>query len=522
MSGGQRVKLSRLLETIPDVAQNRHGDPDIGSVHYRSQEVKPGGLFVAVKGFKTDGHDYIDDAVARGAAAILAQKPVKTPGILVQTENTRKALAAISSVFYGRPSETLRTIAVTGTNGKTTTAFLIEGILAQAGFDVGVIGTINYRYSGKTFDNPVTTPESLDLQRILADMKAHGITHVVMEVSSHGIDLFRIHGCWFDAGVFTNLSQDHLDYHKTMDQYWACKKKLFTEILTSGPKKQQAFAAINADDKRGSGLLSTLPIPVLSFGRSPENMIRAETVHHSTAGTIGRISTPAGALEYRSPLVGGHNIENILAAVSVGIGLKLPVDTVKSGIERVKFIPGRLQPVENSAGRNVYVDYAHTPAALEHTLLSLASLSNGKMICVFGCGGDRDKEKRSIMGEIAAKLCDLTVVTSDNPRSEPPMEIIDQVVRGVKNFSIRQYARSELSNGFKDKGFIVEPDRQQAIRLGIMASRGGDTVLVAGKGHETYQIIGSDSFPFNDTAEAAAALESYAAISNKGIEELGD
>lgn len=506
------MKLSKVLKSVPDAAQDRPGDPDIGSIHYRSQEVNPGGLFVAVKGFSADGHDYIDDATARGAAVVLAQKPVKTDAILIQTKNTRKALASVSSAFYGHPSESLYLIGITGTNGKTTTTYLIEGILAEAGLNVGIIGTINYRYAGKSFGNPVTTPESLDLQRILADMKTAGMSHVVMEVSSHGIDLFRVHACQFNAGVFINLSQDHLDYHQTMDHYWSCKKKLFTEILATGPKRKRAFAAVNADDKRGRALLKHLSMPVLSFGVAPENAVRAEVVRPSPEGTSGLISTPAGAFEFQSPLVGGHNIENLLAAASVGVGLQIPTGTIKKGIESVRFIPGRLQPVENKAGRHVYVDYAHTPEALEKALASLASLSSGRLICVFGCGGDRDKGKRPLMGEIAAKQCDLTVVTSDNPRSEPPLEIIEQVVRGVQKLPVRQYERSELSNGFKAKGFIVESDRQQAIRLAVSASHRGDTVLVAGKGHETVQIIGRDKLPFNDTVEAAAALEAYAGI----------
>jgi UDP-N-acetylmuramoyl-L-alanyl-D-glutamate--2,6-diaminopimelate ligase/murE/murF fusion protein len=482
-------------------------DPEIHSIHYKAQEVKPDGLFVAIRGFIADGHDFIDDALERGASVIVAQKTVDKPSIIIEVANSRKALAAISHAFYGKPSEKLFIIAITGTNGKTTTAFLIESMLVEAGFNVGVIGTINYRYSGKIFTNPITTPESLDLQKILADMLADGITHVVMEVSSHAIDLARIDHCRLDVAVFTNLSQDHLDYHKDMNSYWLCKKRLFTENLIAGPKKDHALAVINGNDPKGRELLLDLSVPSLSTGLEDDNTIRPIHIQQDLTGITGKLSTPAGALDFQSSLVGTYNLENILTATGVGIGIKLALNAIRAGIEKVHSVPGRLEPIPNNTGRFVYVDYAHTPDALENVLTSLKSLLTAKIICVFGCGGDRDTDKRPQMGEIAGRLCDLTIITSDNPRTEPPMGIIDQILEGVKKVTAYEYKVADLSNGFKKKGYVLEPDRKKAIALGVKASRCGDTVLIAGKGHETYQIIGNKTVPFDDRVEAHRALE---------------
>ena len=514
----KRVKLSKLLKTVRTKRAISGSDPEIGSIHYRAQDVKAGGLFVAIPGHTADGHDFIDKALARGASAIVTQKPVNQDSIIV--ENSRNALAAISARFFGNPSEKLFIIGITGTNGKTTTAFLIESILAKAGFSVGVIGTINYRYLGKTFKSPMTTPESLDLQKMLARMQEHGITHVVMEVSSHAIDLQRIDCCRLDVGVFTNLSQDHLDYHKDMNSYWSCKKRLFTENLSSGPKKGRTLAVINCDDARGKELALELKAQSSKpkvFELS-DNMIRPSNIKYESTGITGRISTNEGSFDFRSHLVGEHNLKNILCATCVGIALGLPIPIIKAGIEEVSSVPGRLERIPDDMGRFVYVDYAHTPDALEHALSSLRSVARGRIVCVFGCGGDRDKDKRPKMGETVGRLCDLAIITSDNPRTEAPMEIINQVLEGTKKASRRDYTSSDPATGFNEKGYVIEPDRKNAIYLGITASRPGDTVLIAGKGHETYQIIGNKSIPFDDRQEAIRALSEVKAQSNRKSE----
>jgi len=511
------MKLSSLIEAVTPlkITGLEGAGPEIGSIHYRAQDVRPKGMFVAVPGLAADGHDFIDEALSRGACAIVTQKPVNKKSIIIEVENTRKALAAISSRFYSHPSQHLTIIGITGTNGKTTTAFLIERILQHAGADVGVIGTLNYRFSGKTFNSSMTTPESLDLQRILADMHADGITHVVMEVTSHAIDLHRIDNCRFGVGLFTNLTQDHLDYHKDMESYWACKKRLFTEILGPGSEKNRISAVINDNDKKGRELLSLLSesaghLRLLSTGNSRDSHIRPQNMEYGPDGMKGRIATPAGTYEFKSPLVGRHNLENILCATGVGIALDLPLGSIKAGLETVSAVPGRLESIPNDIARFVYVDYAHTPDALENVLSALKQLAIGRMICVFGCGGNRDKDKRPRMGKIAVRLCDLAIITSDNPRTEPPIKIINQILEGLKSVNGHKYTPQDLKTGFQRKGYAVEPDRKAAIRMAVLASRPGDTVLIAGKGNETYQIIGDKTIPFDDRKEARAAISATA------------
>lgn len=502
-------------------------DPDIGSIHYRSQTVTSGGIFIAVPGLTVDGHDYIDDALAKGAIAIVTEhsrydgddgemyrhngKPGSDGFCHIQVDDSRSALAAISAGFYGDPSDTLCLIGITGTNGKTTTACLVENILIKAGIRPGVIGTMNYRYDGKTFDNPMTTPEAPDLQKVLAEMLAAGISHVVMEVSSHGIDLHRVDHCWFDVGVFTNLSQDHLDYHGGMDAYWSCKRRWFTDHLCSGPKGSRAIAVLNCDDVRGrelSGILSARKgkRSCITTGRSVDALIRPEGLTFDLKGIGGKITTPKGDFEFQSALVGEHNIENILSATGVGTAMDVPLEALKAGLEAVSVVPGRLEPISNDRGRFVYVDYAHTPDALAHVLAALRSLASGRLICIFGCGGDRDTDKRWQMGEISVGRCDLSIITSDNPRTEDPGMIIDQICEGADRVSSHRYQPAELAKGFVSRGYAVEPDRKMAIVLGIAASRSGDTILIAGKGNETYQIIGERRYPFDDREEVRKAL----------------
>jgi UDP-N-acetylmuramoyl-L-alanyl-D-glutamate--2,6-diaminopimelate ligase len=511
------MNLSSLLEAVTPIRITESGGlrPEIGSIHYRAQDVQPGGLFVAIAGLAADGHDFVDEAVARGALAIIAQKPVNQEAAIIEVENSRKALAAVSDRFYISPSQKLTMIGITGTNGKTTTAFLVERILLKAGCNVGVIGTLNYRYGDKTFSSPMTTPESLDLQRILADMLKDGVTHVVMEVTSHAIDLHRVDHCRLDVAVFTNLSQDHLDYHGNMESYWQCKKRMFTEILNSGPKKSLGSVVLNHNDEKGQELLSLFsekagPFSVLSVGTAADNNVRCQNIEYDLAGMRGRITTPGGTFEFKSPLVGHYNLENILCATGAAIALNLSLDAIKAGLEEVAGVPGRLESITNDIERFVYVDYAHTPDALDNVLSVLKKLATGKVICVFGCGGNRDRAKRPQMGAIASRLCDLTVITNDNPRTESPREIIGQILEGIKTAAVYRYTPSDLAAGLKQRGYVVEPDRKNAIQLAMLASRPGDTVLIAGKGDETYQIIKENIIPFDDREEARAALSALA------------
>jgi UDP-N-acetylmuramyl-tripeptide synthetase len=510
------LKLSELIQAVD--RPGRHdaadlgfaagtADPAVTSLHYRAQDVRPGGIFVAITGSSADGHDYIDEALSRGACAVVSQREIRVDGLVITVSDSRRALAMLAAAFYGHPSEQLVLTAITGTNGKTTTAFIIESILQKAGYRVGVIGTINYRYADKVFDNPVTTPESLDLQRILAEMKQAGVTHVVMEVSSHAIDLYRIQHCWFDVGVFTNLSQDHLDFHGDMAAYWSTKKRLFSKFLSDGPKKERARAVINCSTPQGRELVAELDLPVLRVGDLDGADVKGIDVRCTLDGIEGRIQFPDGETAFRSTLVGHHNVENILCAAGVATAMDLAPEVIAAGVEAGSHIPGRLERIDNRVGRHVYVDYAHTPDALENVIEALLPLTTDRLICVFGCGGDRDRKKRPLMGEIAARRCDLAIVTSDNPRTEKPMAIIEHILAGIKNANGVAYSPSDVKNGFDGKGYVVEPDRQSAIALGIDASRPGDTVLIAGKGHETYQILGSQTIDFDDREVARKVLD---------------
>jgi UDP-N-acetylmuramoyl-L-alanyl-D-glutamate--2,6-diaminopimelate ligase/murE/murF fusion protein len=494
-------------------------DMDIESIHYRAQEVQPGGMFVAIKGQTADGHDFMHQAVQKGAAAVVIQKEpsqpylnqclaraVQTEAIIIKVPDTRKAMADLAARFYGEPSEDMTLIGITGTNGKTTVAYLIESILLKAGHKTGVIGTINYRYADQTFNNPMTTPESPDLHRILAQMRAAGVTHVVMEASSHAMDLYRVRGCWFDVAVFTNLSQDHLDFHGNMQAYWSSKKKLFTDYLAQGPKMERAVAVINCNDPRGRELTDSLPMRVVKTGSNPDCEIRIENYQCELIGTTGKAATPGGSFDFKTPLVGVHNVENILNATGVGSALKIGPSAIKEGIEALSAIPGRLESITNNTGRYVYVDYAHTPDALENAVSAIKEIAPARIICVFGCGGDRDQKKRPLMGEVVARLCDLAIVTSDNPRTENPLAIIEQILPGVRQARGVEYSPGDLRNGYEAKGSVVEPDRRRAIELGINVSRPDDAVLIAGKGHETYQIIGNTTIDFDDREEARKVL----------------
>jgi UDP-N-acetylmuramoyl-L-alanyl-D-glutamate--2,6-diaminopimelate ligase len=520
------LKLSKLLESI--IPQEMRGislsvdhesisvpcslpirlnpDPEISSLHFNSREVQPGGLFVAIPGLKFDGHEYIDSAVIRGAAAVISQKPLALNVWNIEVEDTRKALATLSSHFYGNPSEHLKIIGITGTNGKTTTAFIIEKILLQAGFSVGVMGTLNCRFGGKIMDLSMTTPESLDLHRILAEMLADGVTHVVMEASSHAIFLNRIDACWMDVAVFTNLTQDHLDFHGNMEDYWQTKKSLFTEHLAKGPKKNKAIAVVNCNDPQGKNLFKELP-SALSVGFDDCCHLWPEIIRKDQNGMEGVISTPEGMFKFETPLIGQYNVENMLCAAGACLALGLPLNIIRSGIESVEFVPGRLQSIPNGMDRFVFVDFAHTPDALENVLLTLRNLTTDRIICVFGCGGDRDREKRPLMGQIAASLANICIITSDNPRCEDPMAIIENILSGVKKQGLSPFSPEDAINATTARGYVVEPDRSKAIDLAIRISRHWDMILIAGKGHETYQIIGNQTVPFDDRLIAKKALD---------------
>jgi UDP-N-acetylmuramoyl-L-alanyl-D-glutamate--2,6-diaminopimelate ligase len=507
------MELRKLLEGVEIRKITGETLKEIKGIAYHSKQIGKGFLFAAIRGMEVDGHRFIEEAIERGAEAVVLEEERKVSNqTMIFVPNSRQALAKISLNFYGDPSSRVRLIGITGTNGKTTTTYLLESIFKKAGCTVGVIGTINYRFREKITPAPNTTPESLDLQRILGEMLREGTSHVIMEVSSHGLDLDRVFGCQFDGAVFTNFTSEHLDYHKTLEQYFESKKKLFSDYLMKSRKKRR-FAVTNHDDPRGEEMVKGIDLPTIRYGLNPSCEITADQVTSSFEGLSCRIRTPEGDFPVHSKLIGNFNLYNILAAVSVGIGMGVPLETLKEGVEGLEGVSGRFEKVENERGIHVIVDYAHTHDALERVLLGLRSIlesgpqNNGKMITVFGCGGDRDRTKRPLMGEVAGKVSDLAILTSDNPRTEDPLAILDEVEKGLKSLPLKEWDQNEIKLWRSRKGYLKVPDRREAIRMAIRLAQPEDTVLIAGKGHEDYQIIGKKRFPFDDRIEAKKALE---------------
>jgi UDP-N-acetylmuramoyl-L-alanyl-D-glutamate--2,6-diaminopimelate ligase len=503
------MKLRDLVRGVNNRQIHGQMSVEIEGIAYNSTNVGKGFLFVAMKGQEVDGHDYIGEAIERGARAVVLEDENRGIGGVptVVVPNSRKALGTISTAFFGNPSRTLTLIGITGTNGKTTTAYLVESILRRAGFRSGVIGTIDYHFGGTLHRATTTTPESHDLQRMLRDMLGEGITHVIMEVTSHALHQHRTEGCHFDIGVFTNCTPDHLDYHKTMDHYFESKASLFTYFLRKS-MKPQSTALINLDDLKGRTLWKRLSSPKMSYGLKGKRDFSASDIDASINGLSAMALTPDGKFPFRSLLLGEFNLYNILASTGIGFTLKLDLEAVRAGIEALGGVPGRVEGVQNEKGLHIFVDYAHTPDALERILGTMEDLrGKGRIITVFGCGGDRDRGKRPLMGAIAGRYSDLAVITSDNPRTEDPATIIDEIEQGIKAESIRKMEPKELAEGFSEKSYVKVVDRRKGIRLAIRLARAGDVVVVAGKGHEDYQVIGRERFPFDDRHEIKEALK---------------
>ncbi|ADO74024.1 UDP-N-acetylmuramoyl-L-alanyl-D-glutamate--2,6-diaminopimelate ligase [Stigmatella aurantiaca] len=481
---------------------------DVTGVTQDSRRVKPGDLFVAVPGTKEDGAQYVGEAVSRGAVAVVSEKPVGSSQVpFFKVSSSRKALALIAANFYGRPAQQLTLLGVTGTNGKTTTTYLLEAISAAAYASTGVIGTLGYKVNGKVVETANTTPDPLELHRIFREMVDAGVETVVMEVSSHALVQERVHGLTFKAAAFTNLTRDHLDYHKDIEEYFQAKRRLFGENLSA-----TGVAVVNGDDTYASRIYNELrgqKRMAWKFSRQGAGEISAADVSFSLQGIKATLKTPAGDIPVKSRLVGPHNLENILAATGVALGAGIARRDVQTGIERMGGLPGRMERVENympGPAPAVLVDYAHTDDALKRALEASRTLAKGRVIVVFGCGGDRDKGKRPLMGTAAAEGADLVVVTSDNPRTEDPAEIIEQVTPGLEKGGLRRISAGKAKSG--EKGYLVDADRRAAIETAVGLAREDDVVLVAGKGHETYQIVGTEKRPFDDREAATKALAS--------------
>ena len=456
---------------------------DIRSIEYDSRKVKQGSMFCCIVGQLFDGHTFAEAAVEQGAVALLVERelPLSVPQVVVK--NARKSMAEMAAAFYGYPQREIQVLGVTGTNGKTTTTYMVKAIAEQAGKKVGIIGTIRNMIGSESLHTDRTTPESVDLFRLLRTMADARVDLVVMEVSSHALEQFRVHGIKFDVALFTNLTQDHLDYHKTFENYLQAKK-----ILFQNAKK----AVVNVDDPYADRIMSGLSIPITTFGVRDRADIAASDIDITTRGVQFDLHTPCGDVRMNLPIPGLFSVFNAMGAVGMAqaIGIQLPA--IKQGLESMTSVSGRLEAVGSHLPYSIFVDYAHTPDALENVLKTVCDFAKKRVICVFGCGGDRDRAKRPIMGEIAGRYSDLAIITSDNPRNEDPMAIIETIEEGVKR------------SGAK---YVVIENRRQAIAHAISVAEPDDVILIAGKGHENYQEINGTRYHFDDKETVKELLE---------------
>ncbi len=466
------MRLTDLLDNAPE---GTGASVDVSGIAYRSSQVAPGDVFFCIAGFKHDGHAFAAEAAARGAAAVVCTKPVPVQVPVVIVPDTRIALAEAADRYFGQPSRALDVVGVTGTNGKTTTTYLVDSIMRASGRTTGLIGTVETRIAGERLPSAHTTPESADLQALLARMRDAGISGVSMEVSSHAIDLSRVHALRFSVAAFTNLTQDHLDYHKTLEAYWAVKRRLFTE-------HDVGARVVNIDDERGRHLASVCGTE-WTVGRSADATIRAIGEVPGPHGTRFTLGTPWGHIVVALPLAGAFNVSNALVAAGCSLALGIGLDDVVAGLERAPQVPGRLERIDQGQGFAVFVDYAHTPDSLAKAIAAVRAVTLGRVITVFGCGGDRDPDKRPLMGRAAGDGSDEVIVTSDNPRSEDPVGIILAIEDGLRPTGV---------------SFQSHPDRRTAIARAIDLAVTGDAVLIAGKGHEDYQIFADRTVHFDD------------------------
>jgi UDP-N-acetylmuramoyl-L-alanyl-D-glutamate--2,6-diaminopimelate ligase len=512
-SGLRKMKLSKIINSIEEKlgipTSMIVGDVLIGGISIDSRTTKAGDLFIGLPGTKSDGEKHWSEAVRNGASGLILSKSAyatfdKTDILHFVFENSEmnKVYGCAAATFYGNPTNKMNLVGVTGTNGKTTVTHLIEHILQQTQIKTALIGTLYSRYPGFVQESSLTTPIATDLQKTLADALETGVDHAVMEVSSHSLDQARVYPCEFDVAVWTNLTQDHLDYHGTIAKYWLAKTHLFFPPYLENPSS----AVINIDDEGGKSLYKQLiktsdsePILysteyIFNLDQEYPNLIWPTKVRYHYNKTIAEIETPIGKITIESALIGKFNLANTLAAIGACISLGLSLNEIETGIKTFKGVPGRMTPISvPNQDILIYVDYAHTPDALKSVLTTIKTTVQNRLMCVFGCGGDRDRTKRSQMGKIVAKYADWAIVTSDNPRTEDPSKIIDEIMAGI------------LADG--GLRYKVEPDRAKAIENTILKAKPGDTIVIAGKGHEDYQIIGTEKTYFDDSVHALNALK---------------
>ena len=482
------------IETL--TGSQNPGDTEITGITLNSQNVEPGSLFIAIKGKAADGHTYAASAAKKGATALLVEEvseEIRGLGIpIAKTADSRTAASIVASNFHDHPSLSMKVVGVTGTNGKTTVSHMIEAGWEAEGINTGLLGTIENRYMGRAEAASLTTPDPIAFMSTLREMKDAGVTNVTLEVSSHALDLKRVDGCHFDAAIFTNLTQDHLDYHQTLENYFRAKERFFSEILEKSAKKE-VFSIINADDPFANRISVPKRGQKITFSTKKKNsVVFAENFTLDSRGIKATLATPWGKVELDSELMGKHNLYNMMAATGTLLSLGLSPGTTGRALSELTRIPGRLEKIENTSGIDVFVDYAHTPDALENVLECLKPFCAQRLITLVGCGGDRDRKKRPLMAAVGRRYSDILIITSDNPRTEDPEGIIADMTEGIEP---------------RDPGVIVIADREEAIKHAVNKAGSGDTVLIAGKGHEDYQIIGTEKIHFDDREIAGRYLE---------------
>ncbi|WP_203362454.1 UDP-N-acetylmuramoyl-L-alanyl-D-glutamate--2,6-diaminopimelate ligase [Bacillus sp. REN10] len=486
------MKLSDLLKSLPYYKMIGSSDPVVLSIENDHRQVEDGSLFICIKGYTFDGHSVAQEAVNKGAVAVVAERPIDVEGApVILVSSTKRAMAALADCYYHSPTKHMNMIGITGTNGKTTTSHLLNEIFAEAGEKTGLIGTMYMKIGDETIETKNTTPENLTLQKTFKEMLDKNVTTAIMEVSSHALLEGRVWGCDYDIAVFTNLTQDHLDYHHTMEDYRAAKGLLFTRLGNTFSVDEPKFAVLNEDDEASAVYKQETAAHIVTYGIDHEAMFRAENINLTANGTEFELLFPEGRKTVRTNLAGKFNVYNILAAIAAAYTKGIHIDTILSAIHKIKGVAGRFELVPNEQGISVVVDYAHTPDSLINVLKTVQPLAKGRVFVVVGCGGDRDKTKRPLMAQAACQFATDAVFTSDNPRSEDPLAILQDMEEGVKGAN-----------------YTVIADRKEAIFHAIKTAQVGDIVVIAGKGHETYQIIGDRVLDFDDRAVAKAALAS--------------
>jgi UDP-N-acetylmuramoyl-L-alanyl-D-glutamate--2,6-diaminopimelate ligase len=501
------MTLSKLLTgiTVSKIFQTMYGqmvttqDIEIRQVQYDSRKVQNGDLFIAIRGNEQDGHLFISDAIQKGAKAVVVENDAILSdsffmhnGVMkIVVPNSRVALAAISANYYSHPTDRLKVIGVTGTNGKTTTSHLIRSLLEEHGLKTGILGTIEYNLGKENISATHTTPESLELNQFFSTMVVNSCSAAVMEVSSHALHQHRVNGIQFEAGVFTNLTQDHLDYHLSMENYFQAKKILFDNL------NQSSWAIVNIDDDWGKQIANASSAKKMSYGLQKSADVNAKNIQLSMSGVEFTVRYVNNTIDIVSPLVGRFNVYNLLAAFATGVALGIPISTIQKTFKKIQPVRGRFEQIVSPNGWTAIIDYAHTPDALEKALKTIHDVFNstqrGRIITIFGCGGNRDRKKRPQMGRIAAELSDITIVTSDNPRNEDPNTIIDEVMTGVK----------------PGANVLRESDREAAINKALKMAQSNDVILIAGKGHEDYQVIGNKKIHFDDKEIVKEFLQAH-------------